>query len=523
MLIGPEDDYYVHLPNVSSTIFYGRFGGLSVLRSLGRSLLWEVQPSPTSSSPGRELVEAFHDLTLGPHKLSGESYRRVATCLPSKDQVRADISLACRTALICHDCLDHALLSRQLDNLYDTDPEDYSNAQQQSLALVYSLVALGRRYSTTPSGIESHQATDATNPKGFTYFQSSRRMVQSADFYTLDSLRAIVYHARYLLSVSMISKAHSCLATGLSAAFCMGMHISNPRPEDVPVDEALQRRRVFAVMDMMDTYLASLLGLPKVVRSETDVKPTPSILEEEEEDDDDDEDEVLPDLGGDGFPLRHPAESIAETVLCQKLNGILARIGNSRLLSATSRNDDTSQKYTERDDVVAMHEAEIQDWYDRLPAVMEETSEPEPGALRAQLMLRLWHAVAQIILYRPFLHHLGRDGQDSRFDLRGYEYGSACIRSAMQAIYLCEVLQNNGMLHEPFYLVLYSLAYATNILAFFIASPSPKKATVRESVVAVWKARDMLDRLGRHNNPSARRYTALLTGLLAHMPSLQQE
>lgn len=165
MLIGPEDDYVVHVPDVSSTIFYGRFGGLSVLRSLGRSLLLDVQPSPTSS-PVKELVEAFHDLALGPHKRSVQSSRRLTTCLPSKDQVNTAIALACRTALICHDCLDHALLSRQLDNLYDTDPEDYSNGNLQSLALVYSLVALGRRYSPVRTGSESHQVPDATNPKG---------------------------------------------------------------------------------------------------------------------------------------------------------------------------------------------------------------------------------------------------------------------------------------------------------------------------------------------------------------------
>lgn len=331
-------------------------------------------------------------------------------------------------------------------------------------------------------------------------------MVQNAEVYTLDSLRAIVCHVRYLLSMSMLSEAHSCLATGVSAAVCMGIHVSNPIPEEISGDEAIQRRRIFAVMNMMDTYLASLLGLPKIVGN---VYMTQTLNLE---------DQMLPDFGH-SFLLRHPAESIEETALCQKLNNILAQIGNSRLSETKDNLQSPGERYVERDELVAMHEAEIQDWYNDLPAVLEEKS--DPGALRAQLMLRLWHAMAQIILYRPFLHHLGRDGQDKRFDLRGYEYGSSCVRSAMQAVYLCEVLQNNGMLHEPFYLVLYSLAYATNILAFFVMSSSPR-ATVRESMVAVWTARDMLDRLGKHNC-SAKRYTALLTRLLGDIPSLQEQ
>ncbi|KAK9243593.1 hypothetical protein V1506DRAFT_543975 [Lipomyces tetrasporus] len=100
--------------------------------------------------------------------------------------------------------------------------------------------------------------------------------------------------------------------------------------------------------------------------------------------------------------------------------------------------------------------------------------------------------MAQIILYRPFLHHLARDVQDPKFSICGYEYGSACVQAAMQAAWLIEALQKNSILHEAYYLILYILGYAGHILAFFVTSSS-HKATITETTVAALKARDILE------------------------------
>ena len=155
------------IPEVDSNIFYGRFGGLSVLRAVARSLLAVSQsPQTTSTSPGHELVQAFHDLTLVPRRGSFDLSLRPPTFLPSKVQVLNHVSYASRTALICHDCLDHARWPKQLDRLYDMDVEDYSADDEHFLALVYALIGLSMRY-TPPADSDAFDDPTRIRLKGY--------------------------------------------------------------------------------------------------------------------------------------------------------------------------------------------------------------------------------------------------------------------------------------------------------------------------------------------------------------------
>lgn len=157
MLIGPGNDYVYRLPETSSNIFYGRFGGLSVLRSVG-DIVNPAPAIPPAISPGRSLIESFEVSTLSPPV--GVEMKLFAM-LPSKPQVQELVDHAMRTALVCHDCIDHVRFPLQLNQLYATDPEDYSLDDKKFLALVYSLVALGRRYLPSTADDE----IDATGEK----------------------------------------------------------------------------------------------------------------------------------------------------------------------------------------------------------------------------------------------------------------------------------------------------------------------------------------------------------------------
>lgn len=163
MLIGPGDDYVFRTPDSSSNVFYGRFGGLNMLRFLGDMAV----PSPgmaQQSSPGRTLIEAFETSSLSPH-VGIES--RLFTMLPSKQQVQDLVDRAFRTALILHDCLDHARFSLQLDRLYQTDPEDYSLDDKKFLTLLYALLALGKRYSPSTELDEISENSQRVKLKGY--------------------------------------------------------------------------------------------------------------------------------------------------------------------------------------------------------------------------------------------------------------------------------------------------------------------------------------------------------------------
>lgn len=163
MLIGPGDDYVYRTPESSSNIFYGRFGGLNMLRFLGDMAV----PSPGTApqpSPGRTLIEAFEVSALSPH-VGVDS--RLFTMLPSKQQVQDLVNYAIKTALTLHDCLDHARFPSQLDRLYEIDPEDYTLDDKKFLTLLYALLALGKRYTPSTSFDEIDERRKKVKLKGY--------------------------------------------------------------------------------------------------------------------------------------------------------------------------------------------------------------------------------------------------------------------------------------------------------------------------------------------------------------------
>ncbi|KAJ8097200.1 hypothetical protein POJ06DRAFT_262741 [Lipomyces tetrasporus] len=504
MLVGPEDDYVCHTPQTSSHLFYGRLGGLRVLNSVRQPLVL-ARRSPGGSMPPCELMEAFDDLTPFRRHSSVEGSGPLPL-LPPKEQVIKHVSYACKTALVCHDCLDHKRFSGQLDRLFETDPEEYSADDERFLAVVYALMSLSMRYSPSDSAHQVQESLGRAKLRGSRYFQASRQLVEDVERHNLDSLRALICQGRYFLSMSMVSKAHTCISAGVSAALRMGLHTSGSQGLALfSRDEIFQHRRVFAVLNMMNTYLSSLLGLPKILKG-ADTGSTLGLYDED-----------LPDQGR-TYVLQNPTDPSADAVLCQKLNNILEKISEARSATTKILIHNVGETYQEPSHFVTLCEAELREWHNDLPAIPEDTL--DIVALQSQLILRLWHAMAQIILYRPFLHHLARDVQDPKFSICGYEYGSACVQAAMQAVWLIEAFQKNSILHEAYYLILYILGYAAHILAFFVTSSS-WRATITESTVAALKARDILEFLGRYN-PSARATAMSLNVLLDTLPTVPE-
>lgn len=309
-------------------------------------------------------------------------------------------------------------------------------------------------------------------------------MLNMTESHSLDTIRAVICHVRYLSSMSMISKAYSHMCIGVATALRMGLHVSTTAMNTCfTPDELYQRRKVFATLHMMNVYLSSLLGMRNLL-SGVDEERTLSLPDEDLSD------------RGQSFIARSPTTSLAETVLCQKLNNIVARIIDSRHHMNEGAPNTLSESYEEDFDNVAMREAEMEEWHDSLPALGEDPRDTR--ALRAQLTLRLWYSLAQIVLYRPFLHYLSRKNSDDRFNIRGYECASACVRASMQAIWIVETINSNGILHEAFWFYTYLLGFAASILSYFVTC-SARTATVEESSASVYKAKKMLRLLAKHN------------------------
>lgn len=72
----------------------------------------------------------------------------------------------------------------------------------------------------------------------------------------------MIVQAKYLQSASMLSRAYSRICVAVAAALRMGLHVSDlSSQEHYNAHQRCQRRRVFAVLNMMDTYVSDLLYL----------------------------------------------------------------------------------------------------------------------------------------------------------------------------------------------------------------------------------------------------------------------
>lgn len=143
MLIGPGDDFVYRVSEANANVFYGRFGGLSVMRTLGTNSV-QLAHSPSMEWFGRGLTQASDLVSLSP---ASASPTRAFAMLPPKSQVQHLSEQATRTALICHECLDRQDFGQCLERIYSIDPEDHSPADKSFLALVYVMIALGKRFS----------------------------------------------------------------------------------------------------------------------------------------------------------------------------------------------------------------------------------------------------------------------------------------------------------------------------------------------------------------------------------------
>lgn len=290
--------------------------------------------------------------------------------------------------------------------------------------------------------------------------------------------------AMYLLSCSMLSKAFEYLCIAAPHAMRMGLHVRR-RPAAGQAD-AFEGRQVFAVLKIMGTYTASMLGMPNILRDSNFEQTIPAP------------DEELYDLGK-SFAAREPLSPESETILSSKLFAIQAKILESQLVTQRLRRDGQG-RYEMDYQAVADREAELEAWHQELPEMSPKTVDHR--VLRTQLVLRVSYTSVQICLYRPFIHHLIRGGRE-QVNYKGYAFGSACIRASTQAIWLVDAMNRHGYLHEAQWHNIYVLALAASSLMLFVLGTG-EGPTVDESRLAALKAQALLDKLAE-NNISARR------------------
>lgn len=459
-MVGTHDN--VHDKETSPQQYRGSFAGLRLLQRV-QGLCRQISGLPRSSNTEaleERFVRAF-DLT--PTNTSCEGI----LLLPQPAEMTRAIDVVLNQALSNMQFLDCPSLQSIVADIY-SDVENVSlKCHGKSLAFLYSVLALARLSETVAFNEDIGSRQGAAN--GLRYFNASREMIDPASCRDLVSLQTLLCIAIYAQASSMMSTSYSYICIAVSTALQMGL-FEDEAPRGITESEKLCRRQIFAVLNIMDTYVTVALGLPKTLRNVISDQALPAPVK----------------------PLTI-SEPLAGTYAHAQLIQILAAAVES-IHPPTRPISEKNGFYAVEYSKITAIERQLEAWFVQLPP-LPSTSEPaiDSNVTRSQLLLRLSYAHVQMVLYKPFLHHTLKGVlQNCCLNLKAYACGSACIKAAMQVVWLAERLETCKLFNESYWFTTLILAFAASCLAVFVLSNSRDESD--ETAIAVCKIRELCSR-----------------------------
>jgi hypothetical protein len=104
-----------------------------------------------------------------------------------------------------------------------------------------------------------------------------------------------------------------------------------------------------------------------------------------------------------------------------------------------------------------------------------------------------------MVLYKPFLHHALQDvRRNNSLSLKAYACGSACIKAAMQVVWLAERLEACNLFNEAHWFTTLILAFTASCLALFVMT-NKRDPTLGETSDAVRRVMELCSRYADRN------------------------
>ena len=183
-------------------------------------------------------------------------------------------------------------------------------------------------------------------------------MLDTADCQDLISLQALLCMILYTQVSSMMSTCYSYICMAVAASLQMGL-FTEDASKDLPEPERLYRRRIFSVLNIMDTYVTTALGLPRTLR---DVKS----------------DHLMPKPGR--------PESVTDPMAGTYAHAELIQI----LASAVESNHPVTRPISQKNGFYGVEyskitgtEEQLEAWFETLPQTQADASTPE-GAMQVR-------------------------------------------------------------------------------------------------------------------------------------------
>ncbi|KAJ4360834.1 Gypsy retrotransposon integrase-like protein 1 [Didymosphaeria variabile] len=353
---------------------------------------------------------------------------------------------------------------KSLDRIYEITPENYGNAENTFLPLLYAVLALGTLFPKVSSAAEL-AGVEGYADEGYKYFRTSRQLLDVTDCRDSTSLQAIVFMIQFLQSTAKLSTCYSYIGVALRSAIRMGMHRSF-NINFTPI-EAETRKRLFWAIWRMDTYVGAMLGLPHFIEDEDVDQDYPTEVDDEYIT----ETEILPMPEG-KISIMHASNAHVKIVrilskLCQYVYPT----------KGTQNGGKHSVTYSVSYSKIREIEQSMQRWLDELPMALKPGGEAPPIILRVQQLLRMAFAHAQLLLYRPFLHYVSSTERSKA--------------SVDQRAFASE-MKKRGLLVGAYWFSMYSTFFSIISILYFVLE-NPTSQTSRELFREVVEGKELLD------------------------------
>ncbi|KAH7028769.1 fungal-specific transcription factor domain-containing protein [Microdochium trichocladiopsis] len=427
--------------------------------------------------------------------------------LPDRETAR----VLCQYAFDCGSCLLRTVhvpsFFAMFDKLYQTRPSIYTTAERRFVGLLFAVMALGAMYDIDENDPTNPDHYEEGMEQGYKYYISARMFLQ--DFHecrNIMTLQAIVFIIQFLQATGNLGGCYTLVGVALRSALRMGLHRNLPPGSLTPI-ETETRRRLFYTIRQMDIYLSTTLGLPILLQDKDIDQQLPTEVD----------DEYITDT----HVARPPPGSSsvfqafnAHTRLMKILAQILEHVYPPQNAAGEVENATYSINYARiREIEHALHE-----WQRQLPSSWHPGQDDDDQRARIKILLRFAFAHVQMMLYRPFLHHLPRTSPGMpAVDSRVYALAAAGIHVCRNIVHIGLEIKKRAALLGPYWFNTYTQFTAVLCLVIYILN-NPQAPTLPAILADAQMGKDGISSFTQ-KSLAADRITAALDALFKQLPS----
>ncbi|GMM56722.1 Asg1 protein [Maudiozyma humilis] len=369
------------------------------------------------------------------------------------------------------------LFIEQLNELYDTEPNNYTQKQIQFLPLCYSIMAVGALFSKSLCGNDDSKSQDSESntgidpdnkfmqDEGYKYFIAARKLIDITNTRDINSIQTVVMLFIFLQCSARLSTCYAYIGVAMRSVLREGYHRLTPENSGLNPIEIEVRKRLFYTIYKLDVYVNAMLGLPRSIST-------------------DDFDQIL--------PIELSDENItAEGYHPENQHGVLSSVAvsNHHTKLIMILNDIVKDLYPIKKtsniishETVTNLEAKLQNWIDQLPPEMKPNGKNISQKYeRANKLLHLSFLHVQIILYRPFIHYVSHKYRASSPDPLSLQRARNCINVSRAVVTLAQDTLNKSLIAGSYWYANYTIFYSVAGLLFYTHEAEPyDKESARE-------------------------------------------